>query len=389
MPKSLCVCSRCLYDTTIPEIEFDENGVCQFCKVHDELERQYPLGEQGRQRLEELVDRIKMTGRGRKYDCVVGVSGGVDSTYTLYMAVKLGLRPLAVHFDNGWNSEVAVRNIENAIKRLGVDLHTHVVDWEDFKKLQIAFLKASVSDAEIPTDMAISAVLFQVAAREKVRYILNGHSFRAEGIVPRSWTYFDGRYIRAIHKRFSGPGRMGVPVLSLLNLIYYMFIRRIKMVPFLNYMDYGKREAAEVVAQEAGWTDYGGHHHESLYTHFFQAYLLPNKFGIDKRKLSLSARVRSGKMTRDEAMGIIGAGPYPERPDLVEYTVKKLEMDPAEFEALMAAHPRSFHDYPSHYPLLRAMRGPIALGTRMGLVPNILYYKYVHEPSDCGQSQNT
>lgn len=386
--SSSSVCSRCLYDTTIPGIVFDENGVCQFCKIHDEMEKLYPLGESGKSRLSDLVDQIKQAGHGQRYDCVVGVSGGVDSTYTLYTAVKMGLRPLAVHFDNGWNSEIAVRNIENAVKRLGVDLHTHVVNWEDFKRLQVAFLKASVSDAEIPTDMAICAVLLQVASKENVRYVLSGHSFRTEGIVPRDWTYFDGRYVHSVHKRFTGSAPIGVPILSLSALFYYMFIRRIQIVPFLNYMDYSKHVAAQMLSSEVGWTDYGGHHHESLYTHFFQSYLLPRKFGIDKRKLSLSAQVRSGNMSRKSALHVLNAEAYPERHDLVEYTVKKLEITEIEFKAIMEEAPRSFRDYPSNFPFLRAMRVLIFLGTRMGIVPRILYYKYVYEPSDRQQQSH-
>lgn len=381
MAASPRVCSRCLYDSTIPSIVFDANGVCQFCKIHDEMEKRYPLGEAGEKRLADLVARIKKSGRGKPYDCVVGVSGGVDSTYTLYKAVSLGLRPLAVHFDNGWNTEIAVHNIESATRKLGVTLLTHVVDWDDFRRLQIAFLKASTSDAEIPTDMAISAVLLRTAAREGLRYVLSGHSFRAEGIVPRDWTYFDGRYISSVHRRFTGSARTSVPNLSLSALVWYMFGRRIQIVPFLNYMHYSKKEAGTVISKEVDWQDYGGHHHESVYTHFFQSYLLPTKFGIDKRKLGLSARVRSKEMSREEAFAVI-AEPYPEKPELVEYTVRKLEMTDEEFTALMAAPVKSFRDYPNHYTMLRALRAPIALGARLGIVPPVLYYKYVHTPGD-------
>ncbi|GFK94186.1 7-cyano-7-deazaguanine synthase [Fundidesulfovibrio magnetotacticus] len=377
-PEGLRVCSRCVYDTTIPEIVFDDEGVCQFCRIHEEMERQYPAGPEAQRRLEQLVDRVKAQGKGKDYDCIVGVSGGVDSTYTLYQAVKLGLRPLAVHFDNGWNSEVAVRNIENSVSRLNVDLHTHVVDWEDFKKLQISFLKASVSDAEIPTDMAIHAVLHQMADAEGVKHILIGHSFRTEGIVPKTWTYFEGSYIRGVHKRFSGSSRTSVPVLSLPGLFYYMALKRIKVSPLLNYFDYDKKKAGELLAREVGWEDYGGHHHESLYTKFFQSYLLPFKFGIDKRKLSFSARIRSGTMVRAEALRILREEPYPLNMDIVEYTMEKLGLSMADFEAIMAAPRRSFQDYPTLYPYMRALKTPITLGFKLGLVPKILYYKYIY-----------
>lgn len=376
------VCSRCVYDDTIQSIVFDADGVCQFCNIHDIMERKYPLGEAGAARLAKLVSRIKAAGKGRDYDCVVGVSGGVDSTYTLYQAVRLGLRPLAVHFDNGWNSEIAVHNIENATRILGVTLETHVADWDDFRRLQISFLRASTSDAEIPTDMAISAVLLKTAAKLGLHYVLSGHSFRAEGIVPRDWTYFDGRYISAVHKQFSGSAKTSIPNLSLPVLVWYMFGRRIQLLPFLNNMEYDKKSAAEVIAREVGWQDYGGHHHESVYTHFFQSYLLPRKFGIDKRKLGLSARIRSGKMTRQEALDILAGASYPENSDIVEYTQRKLELSREDFAAIMAAPVKTFRDYPTHYPLLRSLRRPLALGARLGLVPPVLYYKYVHAPQD-------
>ena len=200
--SELRICTRCVSDTTIPGIRFDAAGVCNYCHVHDEMDRKYPLGEKGKEELRRKVAEIKRRGRKKKYDIVVGVSGGRDSTYALYQAVELGLRPLAVHFDNGWNSEIAVTNIKNATTKLGVDLHTHVADWEEFKELQISFLKASVSDAEIPTDVAIHGTLHQVAAKEGIRYLVFAHSFRTEGIMPIGWTYMDGRYINSVQRRF-------------------------------------------------------------------------------------------------------------------------------------------------------------------------------------------
>ena len=337
-----------------------------------------PWGRKGEARLGRLVDTIKRSGRGKAYDCVVGLSGGTDSTYLLYLAVQLGLRPLAVHFDNGWNSEIAVRNIEKATSRLGVDLETHVVQWEAFRSLQISFLKASVSDAEIPTDMAIHAVLHDYAAREGLKHILIGHSFRAEGVVPKEWTYFEDRYIRQVHRLFSGSSRLPVPVLGPWKLFEYMLLRGIKVAPLLNHVDYSKEAAAKVLAEELGWEYYGGHHHESLYTKFFQSYLLPRKFGIDKRKLSLSARIRSGKLDRERALATLASEDYPFDPEMLEYALEKLEMTPEQFEAIMRAEPKSFRDYPTYFPLMTALRGPLTLGFRLGLVPSILYYKYVY-----------
>jgi len=377
MLETPVICSRCLYDTTISGIRFDENGVCNFCAIHDEMEKLYPLNEQRKAQLDGLIDKIKRGGQGKPYDCIVGVSGGRDSTYTLYTAVKRGLRPLAVHFDNGWNSEIAVSNIKNAIKKYNIDLVTVVADWEEFKDLQLSFLKASVSDAEIPTDVAIHAVLHDVAAREGIKYILSGHSFRTEGIVPKDWTYMDGRYLNSVHKRFGHTRITTFPNVTLSSLFYYSLIRGIRVIPILNYFSYDKKKAGKELETEVGWVDYGGHHHESVYTKFFQSYLLPLKFGIDKRKLALSARVRSGQTSRDEALEEIRKEPYPYEMSTVEYTISKLGLTQTEFDAIMNAPIKTFRDYPTYYPLMRAFRWPLTLGFRLGLVPRILYYKYI------------
>lgn len=377
MTASHRICSRCLYDTTIPDIHFDERGVCNFCAIHDVMERLYPLDEQGKAKLHRLVERIKRDGRGKPYDCVIGVSGGRDSTYTLYTAIHLGLRPLAVHFDNGWNSEIAVSNIQNAIKKYNIDLVTVVADWEEFKDLQVAFLKASVSDAEIPTDVAIHAVLHDVAAKEGIRYILIGHSFRTEGIVPKGWTYMDGRYLNSVHRRFGHTRITSFPNITLSSLFYYSMVKGIRVIPILNYFPYDKKKAGKELEAEVEWVDYGGHHHENLYTLFFQSYLLPRKFGIDKRKLALSARVRSGQMSRTEALHEIQKEPYPYEVSTLEYTLSKLGLTQAEFDVIMNAPIKTYRDYPTYYPLIRAFRWPITLSFRLGLVPKILYYKYI------------
>jgi N-acetyl sugar amidotransferase len=372
------ICTRCVYDTTIPGIRFDEQGICQFCKIHDEMEKLYPLGEIAAERLSVLINKIKVLGANRRHDCVVGVSGGTDSTYTLYQAVKLGLRPLAVHFDNGWNSEISVSNIHNAVQKLDVDLETVVADWEEFKNLQISFLKASVSDAEIPTDVAIHTVLHDVAAKENIKFILLGHSFRTEGIVPKDWTYMDGKYIESVQKKFSTVKITSFPIISLFQLIYFSFIKRISVIPLLNFFDYDKDQAGRLLEKKLGWTYYGGHHHESIYTRFFQSYYLPRKFNIDKRKLGFSARIRSGKMNREDALRQLNTESYPLNMDVVDYTMHKLDLSPRDMEEIMKAKTRSFRDYPTYYPLLRLFKLPIYIGFKLGLVPKILYFKYLY-----------
>jgi len=372
------VCTRCILDTTVPKIRFDSNGVCTFCRIHDELEKNHPLDAEGRQRFEALIDTVKHHGKGREYDCIVGVSGGRDSTYTLYTAVRMGLRPLAVHFDNGWNSDISVSNIKNATDALDVDLYTHVADWEEFKDLQIAFLKASTSDAEVPTDYAILSVLYDVAAKHGVRYILNGHSFRTEGVAPITWTYMDGRYIRAVHEQFGSKRLTTVPIMSLTQLLYYTFIRRIQVINVPEFIEYEHETVNRVLEEELGWRYYGGHHHESVYTEFFQSFLLPTKFGIDKRKLEYSALIRSGQMDRAQALAAVQT-PYAYNKEIVEYTIAKLGLSNEEFEAIMRAPVKTFEDYPSYYSLIRASRIPIKIACNLNLLPHVFYEKYLGE----------
>jgi len=359
-------------DTTVPNIKFEENGECTYCKIHDMLEKRKPIDKK---RLEKLVEEIKKKGKNKKYDCIVGVSGGRDSTYALYMAKKLGLRPLGVHFDNGWNSEIAVNNIKKATEKLGVDLYTHVADWEEFKDLQKAFLRASVSDAEVPTDYVITSVLFQTADKEGIKYVINGHSFRTEGTSPLWWTYMDGRYIKAVHKKFGEKGHKSFPILSMSKLLYYIFVKKIREVRLLEYIDYRQKEAEKILKKELGWVYYGGHHHESIYTHFFQSYLLPKKFNIDKRKTEYSALIRSGQMTREDALKKLKEE-YPYEKEVVEYTISKLGLTKKEFEKIFSAEIKTFRDYPTYYPLIKSLRIPIKIACKFNLLPEILYLKY-------------
>ncbi len=376
-PK-IMICSRCVSDTTISDIVFNQEGVCQFCLMHDLMAKKYPLDERSDRELEALVQKIKASGKNKRYDCVIGVSGGTDSTYMIYVAVKAGLRPLAVHFDNGWNSEIAVRNIQNATKALNVDLETVVADWEEFKDLQIAFLKASVSDAEIPTDVAIHGVLHDVAAKEGIKYVFFGHSFRNEGIVPVSWTYMEGKYVNSIHKKFGHKKITSFPNITLWTLFYYRVIKGIQCIPFVNYFKYDKLKVKKLLEEALGWRYYGGHHHESLYTKFFQSYYLPKKFNIDKRILEYSAFIRTGLMSREEALRELNA-PYPYEEDAVDYVLGKLGLSREEFNQIMSAPRKSFHDYPTYYPLLRFLKPFIYVGFKLGFVPEIIYFKYFYK----------
>lgn len=370
------VCSRCLMDDTVPGIEFDVNGECTLCKIHDDLEEKYSLDEDAPKRLQKIVNQIKKDGIGQKYDCIVGVSGGRDSTYTMYNAVKLGLRPLAVHFDNGWNSEIAVQNIKNACEILGVDLYTHVANWEEFKDLQRSFLFASVPDAEVPTDWVIFSVLFKESARNNIKHIVHGHSFRTEGTSPLTWTYMDGKYVKDVHEQFGTKAIDSFPIMEMPAYIYYALIKQIKQHRILYYIPYNEKEVLSILENELDWKNYGDKHHESKYTAFFQAYILTRKFNIDKRKLHYSAKLRDGQITRADALKIIKMDPYDGGVELLEYCLKKLDLNFEKFDEIMETPPRSFKEYKSYYPIIKMLQRPITWGYKTGLIPDTAYKKY-------------
>ncbi|HLO13849.1 MAG TPA: N-acetyl sugar amidotransferase [Anaerolineales bacterium] len=368
MEREYRVCTRCLMDTSDPEIQFDELGVCNHCHDYDRLIQQRVLkGEAGLRYLKGLVEQIKREGRGKPYDCVMGVSGGVDSTYVAYVAkTKLGLRPLAIHMDNGWDSELAVKNIEETLKRLGIDLYTNVLNWEEFKDLQLAFLKASTPDSEIPSDHAIWAVIGDMAEKLKVRYILSGFNVRTETHLPRAWSqgHFDWKYIQSVHQQF-GRGKLKTfPRQGLFT--YYRRLLTLRRVDILNYLDYNKQEAIQLLERELGWKYYGGKHHESIYTRFYQGYILPTKFGYDKRRSHLSSQICSSEITREAALAELQKPTY--APSMQEedreYVAKKLGINDTEFDAIMNLPRKSFLDYPSYG---RVIEGPLFKGIYDGL----------------------
>ncbi len=370
------ICSRCVSDTTIPDIQFDERGICNFCHIHDSLDKQFSLDGKGKQKLDQIVKKIQRDGQAQNYDCIVGISGGTDSTFCLYMAKQLGLRPLAVHFDNGWNSEVAVSNIKNAVKKLDVDLKWVTVDFREFSDIQRSFLKASVPDVEIPTDLAIHAILHRTAAENGVKWIINGMNFRTEGIQPLKWSYTDGRYIRSIQEQYGHCSLATYPNLTIPDMINFSLFKGIKTVPLLAYMNYSKKETRDILKREVDWTDYGGHHFESLYTRFVITDILWNKFRIDKRKVQLSAAVRSRKLNRYEALKILEVPPSAD-PEITKIVLGKIGITEEEFREILSLPKKIFLDYPSSYPLIRTLRWPIKLACSLNLIPRIFYEKYL------------
>jgi len=345
------VCSRCVMDSTDPDIRFDADGVCNRCHEYDRRVREEVFtGEDGRRRLQAIAEKVKRDGAGNQYDCVIGVSGGVDSTFVAYKVKQLGLRPLAVHLDNGWDSELAVSNIHKTLETLGIDLYTHVIDWEEFRDLQVAFLRASTPDSEIPTDHAIVSLMYQMAEKTNVPYVIIGRNVRTETHVAPAWSmgHFDWKYIRSVHEQFGTVPLKTFPHRTRLQELRYREKQR--WVSILNYVDYVKKDAMDILQREIGFAYYGSKHYESIYTRFFQGYILPRKFGYDKRKGHLSSLICSGEMTREEALQELEKPPYPldmQEADKV-YVIKKLGLTEDEFERIMKLPKKTIFDYPSY-----------------------------------------
>jgi N-acetyl sugar amidotransferase len=341
-------CKRCLLDgVNNPDFSLDLSGLCSFCNQFD-CEHQPYLQEVkngGREKYLRILDQIRKDGRGKPYDCLIGVSGGVDSTYIAWLTKEVGLRPLAVHFDNGWNSELAVKNIENIINRLGIDLETVVVDWLEFRDLQLSYLKASVVDVEVPTDHGIFTTLFRVARRFGIRYILSGVNSATEAILPYSWIHpkLDHINLLAIHKAFGTQTLKTFPVADF-RLKRWIRTSGLQEIRILDLIDFRKAEAEELIKRELDWRPYGGKHYESIFTRFYQGYILPEKFGIDKRKAHLSNLICSGQMTRDEGIAELAKPIYPQGLLLedMEFALKKFNLTEAEFGEIMQ-RPRKAH----------------------------------------------
>ena len=358
-------CIRCIMDTVADRsITFDDDGLCCHCLRYDKLvSTRHLQGDLGRDALLKLVERIKTAGHGREYDCIIGVSGGVDSTYVAWLVKQHGLRPLAVHFDNGWNSELATKNIERVLRNIGIDLYTYVVDWDEFRDLQLAFLKGSTPDGEIPTDHAIGALLWREATSRGIKYIVSGMNFATESISVPDWSYghSDWRYIKDMHRCFGNVKLKTYPHFSLAYLFYANVLRGIRTVSILNYAEYNKELAKELLRNQLGWKDYGGKHHESIYTRFYQGYVLPRKFGIDKRYGHLSDLVNAGQISRSQALAEMKRPPYAEdlqQQDLA-YVSKKLRLTPQQFAEIMHAPVKSFRIYRNLYKPVQLLRNTV------------------------------
>jgi N-acetyl sugar amidotransferase len=374
-PYQMCV--RCVMDTSDPDIVFDDEGVCNHCKLYPQYVANIG-GQSARQReLDAIVQTLKNAGRGKDYDCIMGLSGGVDSSYLAYYAVKvLGLRPLVVHVDSGWNSELAVGNIENICKILGIDLHTLVIDWEEMRDLQLAYFRAGVANLDVPQDHAFNAAMVGEAKKYGIKHVLNGGNMQTESILPTAWGYdaSDPANLRAIHKKYGTVKLKTYPIRSdLSRLLIDPYLRGMKVHRPLEYIEYNKADAKKLLADELGWRDYGGKHYESRFTKFFQAHYLPTKFGYDKRKAHLASLVASGQMTREQALTELQEPLY-DPAELQEdraYFCKKLGISRDEYDRIMQEPPRSYADYANRagtYAAIRSAMGKVS-ALRKRLMP--------------------
>lgn len=352
------MCTRCIMDTSDPDIQFDEQGICNHCTSFiDRLQsRQYVKGE-SEAIWSHYVEVIKQHGKGKQYDCIVGISGGVDSCYTAYLCKKHGLRALLIHMDNGWDTEIAVNNIITLAKELDFDYMSYVLDWEEFKNIQLAYLKASSVDLEMPTDVAILACIYEVAAKHKIKYIISGGNLSSEGILPLHWgyhSYKDMKMYNHIVRKYSNISIKKVPVIGLLKESWYRFFYKIKTLYILNYIDFNKDVAKKYLMDNLNWKDYGGKHHESKITAFWQGYVMYEKFGMDYRKAIFSSQICLHQISREEALKKLEEQPFNDEKikEDKKYIAKKFGITNEELEQYLKLPPKTYVDFPNNKKLI-------------------------------------
>lgn len=358
LKKTYQVCTRCLMDTSDPDILFDENGVCNNCtQFINRLQcRGYVKGKSEAQ-LQQYVDVIKRNGQGKRYDCIVGISGGVDSCYVAYLCKQYGLRTLLIHMDNGWDTEIAVNNIKSLAKALEFDYLSYVLDWEEFRDIQLAFLKSSSVDLEMPTDVAILAAIYETAAKYDIKYIISGGNLSSEGILPLQWGYHGYKDMKLYHHivgKYSSAKIKKVPVIGLAKESYYRFVRKMKTLYILNYIEYDKDAAKKYLMEHLNWKDYGGKHHESKITAFWQSYVMYEKYNMDYRRATFSSQICLGQICREEALAKLKDKPFDEEKvkDDKKYIAKKFGISPEELERCLKLAPKTYVDFPNNKKLI-------------------------------------
>lgn len=355
MNNSYQRCTKGIWDSTVPGISFDHDGVSNYSHMYEKYKSQYPRGNTGLEIWEGYLQKIRTAGRRHKYDCIVGVSGGTDSSYLLHLLkINYGLRPLAVTLDNGWSSDISVKNIKNVTLALDIDLETYVIDYEEIKDILSSFIKASLPWVDFPTDHAIKSILYRTAKKEGVKYILIGHDFRSEGTQPNEWTYGDAKQLKYIQNKFGTKKIKSFPNMTFFEHIYLSYFRKIKMIYPFFFIDYHKKDAQSFLIKNYNWEYYGGHHHENFFTKWAITYWMPYKFGMDKRIITYSAQVMSGEITRDEALKSIEKPPCDEKQAELDtdYIIKKLGMTREEFAEYWERPNKCFLDYPSSHVLI-------------------------------------
>ena len=377
------VCSKCIYDERVNAIVFDKEGVCNYCKQIDDMTEMFGTGnDKGEKAFNEIIHNVKKSGKGKKYDCVLGVSGGTDSSYLLYlMKEKWGLRPLAAHYDNTWNSAIATENIRKVTTALDIDLYTHVTDNKEADDIFKAFFKASVAEIEASTDLAGAETMLRAAAKNNIKYIFEGHSFITEGITPVGRNYFDGKYIKSIHKKYGTLPMKTYPLMTFLKFIYTTVFKRIKRIRPFWYINYNKEDARSFLEKEYDWKYYGGHHLENRMTAFAHSYYFPKKFNTDFRNNTLSAKARMGKMTRADAWIEYNTEPHLEQ-DLLDYFKKRLSLTNDEFQEIMDRPMRSWYEFPTYKKRFELLRPLFFVLAKSSIVPMSFYLKYCFPSKD-------
>ena len=359
-------CSNCIMDTSDSKITFDDHGWCDYCRnFHENIIPTWHPDEEGRKAISPLIEKIKKEGKGRDHDCLIGISGGLDSSYVTYVAKEtFGLRPLMFHCDTGWNSDLGVNNIQRIIEGLGLDLVTEVVDWEEMKDLQLAFFRSQVPFVDTPQDLALFSAIYNFAAKNRFKYVITGGNYSTECVRESlEWTYFstDTRHVRDIHRRFGKGPLKTFPICDILKYkLFYRWIKGISVIKLLDYVPYIKKDAIRELSDRFGWRPYPQKHYESRFTRFFESYWTPRKFGFDKRRAYFSSEILTGQMTRAGALERISR-PELEESEMAkefEYVAKKLDLNVSEFEEIFRGKNKTFQDYKNNLFLIN-------LGTRV------------------------
>ncbi len=376
------ICSRCIYSDKIPAIIFNSSGICNYCIQIEELQLNYGTGlDKGFSSWKAILEDIKKAGKGKKYDCVVGVSGGTDSSYILMKSCDWGLRPLAVHYDNTWNSAVATENIRKLTSALNVDLYTHVINNKEHDAIKLAYVKSGVQEFDTDTDLAFVQVLRKAASQYNVKFILEGHSFIEEGISPANNNYFDGGYIQDIVKKFGNIRFKTYPHLSFFQFLKWTIIYRQKFIRPLWYLDYSKKKAQEELKDRTGWTNYSGHHLENRASAFAHTIWIPQRYNTDYRILTLAAKARNGEISREKALSLYDSPVVPD-PELVSYVKKRLKLTDTEYTDILNGPKRTWREFKTYKKRFEILRPLFFILAKANLVPMSFYSKYCFQLKD-------